>query len=451
MWRVRRRGSPFPAVFAACALLPASQTFAEQTFEISVSTATELIEALKPEQRARKVRLRAGRYTLEAPLSVPDGVELAGEGVMRVDADGLPAGSVPGTETILVASERLQGDLVTLGDGTLLHGLRIEGPARDAGHRDATAGGHVVVIASRRPGDRLQATLRECEIVNHGDFRVGRAVVVMTRNPGAGVAWHQGARVSTRIERSIVRNNADSNSVFAINFAGGGTVALDLERNRFEGTLSLAGGGGLPDRVEGATATLLSRNNLYVSSGGTYPAGWQIIGGSVSPHLLTTEGAESNSVRVESRDDRVEGYRIGILASAGRLVSGMPGVVKRNRGELLLSRLTIRTVGDGATDLSLHGALTDDNRGVPAEPATRPAATTRAEDNVLRVSIQGSTGSGHRKNVYAHVSPDDFAATATGQHSNRLDFTGSRAQFLDSNAAFDPAPDARHFLPQGDR
>ena len=95
-----------------------------------------MIEALSAAPGARKIRLRAGRYTLTAPLSVPDGVELAGEGVMHLDPDGLPAGFVAGTETALVAGEQLQGDVVIVGDGTLLRGVRIEG--RRAGPATAT-------------------------------------------------------------------------------------------------------------------------------------------------------------------------------------------------------------------------------------------------------------------------------------------------------------------------
>ena len=116
----------------------------------------------------------------------------------------------------------------------------------------------MLVIASRRPADQLKATLRECEIVNHLEpgsnslGPTGRAIVVMTRHRVAGAAWHQGAHVSAAVERSIVRNTSGGNSVFAINFAGGGTIALDFERNRFEEALVVAGGAGRPDKVTGA-------------------------------------------------------------------------------------------------------------------------------------------------------------------------------------------------------
>ncbi len=334
MNRARRLASLLPTVGAACALLAGNQAIAEQAPEVTVATATELIEALEPGQRARRIRLRAGRYALAAPVSVPDGFELEGEGVMQVDPDGLPMGFAHGTETTLVASEGLEGDVITMGDGASLRGLRIEGPDRVAASGDASAAGNVVMIASRRPGDRLKAFLRDCEIVNYESVGfndigpTGRTIAIITRHRRTGSDWHQRSQVSVSIERSIVRNRSDGNSIFAINFAGGASIVLDFERNRIEGHLGVAGGAGRPDKVTGSSATLQSRGNLYVSAGESYPIGWAIIGGSAAPHEPLTEGAESNSVRVESHGDRIEGYRIGIRAMAGRLISGMPGVAE---------------------------------------------------------------------------------------------------------------------------
>ena len=432
------------SVAVALTLLAANQASPDQRPEISVATAAELIDALKPEQGARRIRMRAGRYTLAAPLSVPDGFELTGESVMQLDPGGLPAGFVAGTETAIVAGEQLHEDVVTLGDGTLLHGLRIEGRALGPAQGGA-ATGNIVMIASRRPGHQLSATLRECEIVNHSGAGfnsigpTGRAIVVMTRPRAAGAAWHQGARVSAAIERSIVRNTSGGNAVFAINFAGGGAIALDFEHNRFEESLVVSGGVGRPHKVTGANVTLRSRGNLYVSAGGSFPVGWGILGGSSAPHEPLTEGAESNSVRIEAHDDRIEGYRIGINAAGGRQIAGMPGTVKHNRSELLLSGLRIKTVGDGAADLVLHGALLE------TEPGASAAALNSAEDNMLQVTLQDSTGSGRRENVYADRWPPEFAAVGAVQHSDRLEFTGTRALFLESNTAFDPAPNERSF------
>ena len=117
----------------------------------------------------------------------------------------------------------------------------------------------------------------------------------------------------------------------------------------------------------------------------------------------------------------------------------MPGTVKHNRGELLLSGLRIKTVGDGAADLVLHGAWLETESGASA------AAVETVEGNVLQVTLLDSTGSGHRENVYADRWPPEFAAVGAAQHSDRLEFTGTRAFFLESNTAFDPAPNERLF------
>lgn len=448
MHGAHRRPLPAPAVLAWL-LLVASPALAGPTPEITVRSAAELVEALRPERQARLIRLHAGRYPLAAPLAVPDGVELAGAGVMRFDPDGLPAGFVPGTETVLVASDGLRGDVVTLGDGVLLKGLRIEGAALVPG-KGSEASGNIVVIASRRPGDRLEATLHECEVVNNREFGyaggpTGRAVVVMTVNPD-GAAWHEGARVFARIERSIVRNTSDSNTVFAINFAGGGTIELDFERNRFEGSIGATGGAGRPDMVRGASTTLRSRGNLYLGTDGPYAVGWQLIGGSVSPHHPLTEGAESNLVRVDSQDDRIEGFRVAVEAVAGRPIVGVPGQVVNNRGELLLSGLRIKSTGESPVDLSLHGAKLFRPRGASM------AAASGTEGNVLRVTLRDSTGSGPRANVYADRSPPEFAVLATAPRSDRLEISGSRTEFLESNSSVDPAPELRYFTtPASDR
>ena len=98
---------------------------------------------------------------------MPDGVELAGEGVMQLDPNGLPAGFAAGTETALVAGEQLQGNVVIWATARCSVVFASRAPRWTRAASDATAGGRVLVIASRRPADQLKATLRECEIVNH--------------------------------------------------------------------------------------------------------------------------------------------------------------------------------------------------------------------------------------------------------------------------------------------
>jgi hypothetical protein len=75
----------------AAVLLAVAPTVAEPV-EITVQSTAQLIEALASGPGTRRVRLGVGRYVLDAPLVVPDRVELSGEGVMRSDPDGLPAG-----------------------------------------------------------------------------------------------------------------------------------------------------------------------------------------------------------------------------------------------------------------------------------------------------------------------------------------------------------------------
>jgi hypothetical protein len=68
------------ALLAACPVLAkaAGPAIVPQIAEVAVRSTSELFEALKPERGARTIRLRAGRYVLDAPLVVPDGVELVG-------------------------------------------------------------------------------------------------------------------------------------------------------------------------------------------------------------------------------------------------------------------------------------------------------------------------------------------------------------------------------------
>ena len=117
----------------------------------------------------------------------------------------------------------------------------------------------------------------------------------------------------------------------------------------------------------------------------------------------------------------------------------MPGTVMRNRVELTLRRIRIRSVGEGAADLSLHGALSESESG----NETGSEAPMNAQSNVLRVSIQGSSGSGPRRNVYANAW---LSGEADAAGRNRLESAGSRAAFLESNTGFDPTPGAGYFV-----
>ena len=92
---------------------------------VDVASTAELVTALALEPAPIEIRLRQGEYLLHEPLVVPDGVSLRGTGIMLVDESGLPSGFERGTETTLRVAAAFQGDVVRLGNGSGLYGLRV--------------------------------------------------------------------------------------------------------------------------------------------------------------------------------------------------------------------------------------------------------------------------------------------------------------------------------------
>ena len=93
---------------------------------IVVSNAMELQTALTVANAGRRIHALPGTYSVSAPLLVPDGATLEGEGIMRFDSRGLPTGFQPGTETKIRAASLFAGDLLTLGDGVTVRQLVVE-------------------------------------------------------------------------------------------------------------------------------------------------------------------------------------------------------------------------------------------------------------------------------------------------------------------------------------
>ena len=77
---------------------------------------------------------------------------------MRFNGAGLPAGFAAGTRTTLSMTGNTPGNMLTLGDGATIRGLQIEDLAGRAGN--------IVAVVSREAGDRVSATIVECEIIN---------------------------------------------------------------------------------------------------------------------------------------------------------------------------------------------------------------------------------------------------------------------------------------------
>ena len=435
----------FLAALDAAAAAPGATEPPEDAATIQVHDSADLATALDPRNTGRRIRVFPGDYAITGPLVVPDGALLEGGGVMRI-TDGLPSGFEPNTESTLRVTSGFEGDVLTLGNGSIVSGLRIIDLVTPP---DAAAPrfGNAVTVASRRPGDNVAAEIRDCEIVNPQptgvsfDGPVGHAVMILTRNPGrdADPPPHQGAALELRMARSIVHVTGDGGALFALNLAARGEISVRLENNWVEGPVTIGGGASRPDPVTEASTSLESRRNLYSRNpGGLDRFGWRVIGGS-SAHIpgLASPGASFNVTRVHSVDDRIEGFKVGILAAAGRRWLSASGPVSDNRVELDLDGARIQTEGGDAADFSLQGTLSEDAPGIGREfPA--------GDRNVLHVSMRGVNASATaRTNRYTDVyGPSGQADQGSG---NRLEFAGTAADFAGANPGIPVAPPAEFF------
>jgi len=419
--------------------------------EVDVGTIVGLRDALARALPGTTIRLAPGEYELTGPLVIPDHVVVQGNGQMALDGGGRAAGwKEAGASTLLVRGP-WSGNAVELGHGSALRALRIVDPGAAKG--DAAAPGeapNLVVVSSRRPGDRVEASIVECEISTQQPFGIGgdpgplaRAVAVWTRHPGAGGSPGAGASVSLTIERSVIRAPR-SNSLFAINFAPRGQVVLDVRDSRLEGVLSAGGGTSVADHVTHAVTTIRSRNNEYVEAGGFDRFGWHLFGGSGVPHpkpgRATPPGADDNRLTMQSEGDRIDGYRTGIFAAAGRRVGALSGPSSGNRLELETKDLVIATAGDEAADVRWSGALAEPDRGSGER-------LPPGEGNLMTVRMTGTVGSGPRANRYEDVSgwPPGPPETA----GNRLRVLGARVDFERQNPGLSPVPDDEFFADRG--
>jgi photosystem II stability/assembly factor-like uncharacterized protein len=393
---------------------------------IVVTTAEELSAALVPANAGARILVSAGEYGVANPLTVPDGAILSGEGVMALDASKLPTGIVPAGRTALRAAADLEGDILTLGGGSVIRGLVIE----DVQGR---AAGNPVAVVSRAANDRVSARILECEIVNPNESGIasqgptGRGLAVWTRNPNLGQdpPPHEGARLGVQMTRSIVRSPAPGVGVFAINFASRGRIDLDLDSNVIGGGVDADGGVSRPDAVTLASVTIASRRSLYRSdSPDPTPIGWRLLGGTTAPIPgLASQASTSNTLRLHSNDDRIEGFGTGISAIGATRFNPLSEPSDSNAIELNLQGTLLQTA---SADLELLGASTFVD-GVWA-----------GDGNSVHVVMRQSKGSGTRANVYANSAGN----LGTG---NKLEIAGSATAFAQTNEDIDPAPPAEFF------
>ena len=339
---------------------------------------------------------------------------LQGAGEMDFDTQGLPVGFKPGTATTITAKSDLAGNLVTLCDDSSIRGLVLKGASQTEVDGEGR-GGIVVAVGSRCPTDSVSATIDKCELKNQiksgavTDGPTGGAILAYTRNPNRGDAPspHVGATVALTLTQSIVDTHTNGKAVFAMNFASGGTVTVKLTKNDIRGPLDVIGGISRPDAVFGATTTITSDRNRYSPQSGSSVEGWQIIGGSSSP-VGGSANTNSNSASVQSEEDQIEKFRVGILAIGGRRLPGV-GTCSNNTVNLTLTGMKPATNPlRGATDFEFEGA-----RSIGALPA--------GHNNAVVVKVLAGTPPNPLFSVDVHD-----AGFGTG---NQLVFKGTLAAF----------------------
>ena len=428
------------------AMADASDIEATQGEVIVVHSSAELVAALSPANAGRRILVRAGSYDVDAPLTVPDGATVRGDGVMRFNGAGLPAGFTASTRTTLRMTGNTPGNMLTLGDGATIRGLQIEDLAGRAGN--------VVAVVSREAGDHVSANIVECEIINPNasgagpEGPTGEALLVLTRNVnlGADPLPHEGATLAARMVRSVIRAPAGGGGLFAFNFAPLGKVSVTVAGNIVGGSITANGGVSRPDAVHDAEVTIKSHHNLYRDDRAdpcVLPRlGWNLTGGSGPPVPLPVPVPETarNALRVHSVDDRIERFTTGIFATGSRRFFPSPTAGPSTDNavdlELLGARISTPTcAGAPTSDLGLVGAFAGAEALVPGN------------GNVLRAVVRGVTGSGPRANRYAHaLGPAGALPADLAGEDNRLEIVGSPAAFGRTNRRIDPAPEAGHFI-----
>jgi len=425
---------PRPTSIAALALavlvsLPAGARAGHASRTIVVTTAAELQAAMVPANAGARIVVRAGNYDVDQAMTVPDRATLVGDGVMLYDGSGLPTGFRSNGRTAIRATSVLFGDVLTLGDGATLKNLAVE----DAAGR---ASGNPVAVVSREAGDSIAVRITECEIVNPNPSGIvpqgptGRALVIVTRNPNLGQdpPPHEGSTLQVRMDRSILRSPAGAIGVFAINFASQSEIALELRGNVIGGGLSATAGVGRPDAVTGSAVSVQSQRNLYRSDGSDPTSnGWFLLGGADAPSpAFVSEASTSNSLRIRSRDDSIEGFATSILSAGGLRFGPLSAPVSSNSVDLGMRGARLSST---VSDLALYGALSFAD--VPA-----------GDDNSLSARVRQTKGSGPRSNQYAD------SATSSGNDlgsGNELEFAGTPAGFLRFNEDIEPPPPAEFF------
>ncbi|HYW31148.1 MAG TPA: serine/threonine-protein kinase [Gemmatimonas sp.] len=429
-----------------------------------VGTVAALLVALDSTNTGRTVRLAPGTYDIAKPIVVPNGMTLLGSGIMQFDARGLPSDFTDATRTTIRMTASAEGSLVSLGLRSTVRGVEIV----DLEGRS----GNVIAVASRQPRDSIDATIIETIMVNANPITVApsgavsRGLWIATQNPNMGKepGPHEGSVLKVMVSRSIVRSPSGGGGFFAYNFAANSKIRVELSRNVFGGSNEANGGVSRPDAVHDSEVHIVSDRNLYRNDW-TDPCvspetGWNFTGGSGAPIKIQLPAATRNALRVESTDDRLEGFTTGVLATGGRHFHSeqLNGAPTDNRIELRLIGTTISTPTCSGAQTASKGQ----NQGVPptrgaltvADLSVTGAAAHRDElqpgdRNTVRIELRGVTGSGDRANSFhderglRDTLPEQFRG-----RGNRLEIVGDPETFQRMNRGLRPAPNPRFFTGQ---
>jgi Protein kinase domain len=423
-----------------------------------ISSSAELAVALDPANAGRHIRLRPGVYDLDQPLTLPDRMTLEGAGVMRFDPDGRPMGFSDDTRTMLRMTANVGGEVLTLGDGATLRNMEIvDLPGRS---------GNVVAVVSRGARDSVSATITESVIVNPNPLTIGaggafgRGLFVVTLNPnmGSDPPPHEGAALTVRMARSVIRSPSGGGGLFVYNFAADSRISVDVSQSVIGGSSEANGGVSRPDAVHDSEVLIESQGNLYRNDW-TDPCvspllGWNLTGGSGAPIPIALPATTRNRLIVRSVDDRLEGFTTTLLATGSRRFFDEPlnPPTADNNIDLQLIGTVISTpdcVGAGMTgntmgiaavrmkaaaDFRLSGAWVEND------------ALSAGDRNTVRVEFRGVTGSGSRSNQYAHAAgPSGPLPPHLQGTGNRLEFVGDAVTFARTNRDVAPSPGAGFF------
>lgn len=422
-----------------------------------IRTSTELHAALSPMNRGKRVHLRAGTYDIDRPLTVPDGMTLEGEGVMTFAREGYATGFRDGPRTTLRMTATTGGDILTLGNNVTLRNLEIV----DVEGRT----GNIVAVESRRPVDSVSATIVESVLLNPnplapgGWFGRGLRVSTLNANKGANSPSHEGAVVSVKLLRSVIKSPAGGGGFFAFSFAANSRVSLDISRSLIGGSDEANGGVSNPEAVHDSEVRITSQDNVYRNEWADPCAqavlGWNLTGGSGTPVARTLPETARNRLIVHSTNDRIEGFTTGILATGSRRFYPAP----RN-GPSTDNHVDLRLVGTTvSTPECPSGVGSENTSGTPMMQMGRVAdlrliggnvardGVEPGDGNTVRAELRGVSGSGKRSNKYAHAGGSFGFALKAEFHGkgNRVEIVGDPQTFNRMNHAIDPAPGPEFF------